>query len=160
MQAESRYNKKLKMLQPKKVKGGVGEKKKSIFHTPIRLSTVSRNVDADYTGQSIGDNDSYSNYIQSKSIYKNSENKKLTKPDWDVITRDDLITPVHRTKQSKNKMINSQSSISSKWGNTVLNLINNHQKSKIKVFSMHKNQTNQVYYEMNSTSELTMDALK
>jgi hypothetical protein len=81
MQAESRYNKKLKMLQPKKVKGGVGEKKKSIFHTPIRLSTVSRNVDADYTGQSIGDNDSYSNYIQSKSIYKNSENKKLTKPD-------------------------------------------------------------------------------
>lgn len=160
MQVETKHHRKLKMLQPKKVKGGVGEKKKSIFHTPIRLSTVSRNVDADYTGHSNGDNDSYSNYIQSKSIYKNSENKKLIKPEWDVITRDDLVTPVHRTKQSQNKMANSQSSISSKWGNTVLNLINNQQKSKIKVLSTNKNKTSQMYYQMNSTSEFQKDALK
>lgn len=60
----------------------------------------------------------------------------------------DLSTPRDSTRKYTNRLPTSESSISNKWGNTVLNLIKNQQKSNSKRLTTDTINMEETYYEM------------
>ena len=79
-------------LKPRKVNGGVGAKKQSIHHTPIRLSGVSRNMMSDYTGNSSITQNSHSKLPLSKVPVKSKEMTQI-KPKMSIKSNIGISTP-------------------------------------------------------------------
>lgn len=148
MKSDNLRLKKFKYMQSKKVNGGVGVKKQSIWATPIRLSTVSRNFNGDYTGTSSVEDNKHLNSRESNIFLYTKEKSRAIRPEMRISMKVDLSTPKGYTRNVPIKSVNVENSITSQWGNTVLNLINNQQKSKTKESTSENKQSNPMYYEM------------
>jgi hypothetical protein len=115
--------KKFRYMQPKRVNGGVGAKKQSIHHTPIRLSTMSRNVSSEYTNTASFANQSNSK-ITSYKVAKSTNEKRQSRPNIPISMSIDISTPKGNKRYSKQHVAKSGVTIINKCGNTLLNLIN------------------------------------
>lgn len=92
MQSSNPKIPKFKYMQSRKVNGGVGVKKQSIHQTPIRLSTIARNITSDYTVKSSFADPSNSKITSFKAI-KNTNEKRQSKPIMPISMSIDISTP-------------------------------------------------------------------
>lgn len=89
------------------------------------------------------------------------EKSRVIRPEMKIAMQVNLNTPKGYTRNVPIKSVNIENSITSQWGNSVLNLINNQQKSKAKESTSENKQSNPMYYEMTQNARpITSSGIK
>ena len=114
MKKEMKHNQKFTYYQSKKIHGGVGAKKQSIYKTPIRLTSILKTGDSDFSGNStqidtsnlkpshINLNDEESKALRSHINFK--ERQSVMRPDLVTSMMIDLSTPSTNMRRESAKI--------------------------------------------------------
>lgn len=114
MKKEMKHNQKFTYYQSKKIHGGVGAKKQSIYKTPIRLTSILKTGDSDFSGNStqidtsnlkpshINLNDEERKALRSHINFK--ERQSVMRPDLVTSMMIDLSTPSTNMRRESAKI--------------------------------------------------------